>query len=181
MKFTVDDFKTGYNFDTPAKKHVYHQLAQNNGGWECSMKAYELNGGKISAKGLTKSVRMCLDLKSKMICAEARYQGDPEGPINYLVHMLAPQWVRKFPEIYALHTGKSVYGCSQIEQLGMYQIDRALNTKSTPIKPNLRSLVEGHIKSKSTTPDMLRAAADIQEKLEDYNEKEKEAILALVF
>ena len=164
--FTIDDFRTGHNHDTPAKRYIYNRLAQNNGGWDCAMRSYEANSGKVPTKGLTRAIRECLDQQSKRIHAESRYNGDPEGPVNYLVHMLAPQWVRKFPEIYALHTGKSIYGQHLEHQLGFESINKSLNTKSTPVKNTKNSA------------QMLRDAADIVEMLEKYDDVQKRQILS---
>ena len=167
--FTVDEFKTGHNHDTPAKRYLYNRLAQNNGGWDCAMRSYEANAGKVPTKGLTRAVRECLDQQSKRICAEERYNGDQEGPVNYLVHMLAPQWVRKFPEIYALHTGRTIYGQHLEHQLGFENINKSLNTKSTPIKST---------KNTKNSAQMLRDAADIVEMLEKYDDTQKRQILS---
>ena len=80
--------------------------------------------------------------------------------------MLAPQWVRKFPEIYALHTGKSIYGQHLEHQLGFESINKSLNTKSTPVKNTKNSA------------QMLRDAADIVEMLEKYDDVQKRQILS---
>ncbi len=166
--FTIDDFRTGHNHDTPAKRFVYNRLAQNNGGWDCAMRSYEANGGKVSSKGLTKAIRECLDPQSRRIDAEARYGGNPEGPINYLVHMLAPQWVRKFPEIFALHTGKTMYGQHLEYQLGFENLNKSLNTKSTPIKGKEISKVK-----------LLPIAAQVASLLEPLSEEEREYVLGV--
>jgi len=172
MYFTVDDFRSGHDHDTPAKRFVYNQLAQTNGGWDCAMRSYEVNSGKVSAKGLTKIIRRCLDPQSGRIDAEARYNGDPEGPINYLVHMLAPQWSRKFPEIYALHTGKTIYGQHLEHQLGFEHLNKSLNTKSTPIKRK-------DWKKEISKTKLLPIAVEVNKLLEPLSEEERAYVLGV--
>tara|TARA_Y100000356_G_C11168618_1_gene240043 strand:+ start:59 stop:745 length:687 start_codon:yes stop_codon:yes gene_type:complete len=180
--FEVHEFQTGRNLNVDSKKYIFEAMARRCGGWDCALSMHEncvATGKSTSTNGLTEIIRGCLDQKSQSVWAGLKYDGDHEQVIAYLVGMIAPQWHRRFPDIYALMTGKRInsYVKNQIHQsqFDFGAINEALNVKSTK-----------SIKTKKTTkkitdysPKTLTTVAEIKTLIEKCGSEKNEVLECL--
>ena len=176
-RFKVSDFYTRHNYNTPAKRAVWKELAAKLGpDWECVGNKYEKYGGDgFYCSGMAEILRGLIDPSDLEDEAWIRYGKEKDWPLDQkkdtvikrLGSTLANQFKSKFVKIYQLFNEEERL-FSQ-EEFG--QLDKTFNINTQlPVKINTISTL---------TVDKSKCyliKSEIEKLLQSANEEEKEFI-----
>ena len=172
-KFKVEEFYSGHDYNTVARKSLWDLLATKFGGWECAANRFENYGREgLYCRGITKILRGLIDPKDLSESAFERYGTKKELTLEdkeklvlkTLSGNLAEQFKNKFPKIYKSCSGRGERLFPQ-EEFG--QLDKTFN-----IPPSLNT--------KISTTEILQIAIQVSQLLEPLNEEDKLKVVKCV-